>query len=109
MVIESVESHKSLMDREVTFADIRDARTARVKALEEYENSERARQKQDFEICKLSLAPRLYDRQLDKMKLECCKNTCAWLDIDDNFQRWITSSTRGSAFLWLLGIPGAGK
>ena len=108
-MIESVESHKILMDREVTFADIRDARTARSKALEEYEKNEMARQKYEFESCRRSLAPRLYDRQLDRMKLECCKNTCAWLEIDDRFQKWFTSSTRGSAFLWLLGIPGAGQ
>lgn len=106
--METIESHKSLLDREVTLADIHDARTARTRALEEYERSERVRAKQDFEACKLSLAPRLYDQELERMKTERCKDTCAWLDRDEDFQTWFKSRKRSSAFLWLSGIPGAG-
>ena len=106
--METIESHKSLLDREVTLADIHDARTARTRALEEYERSEGVRAKQDFEACKLSLAPTLYDQELERMKTERCKDTCAWLDRDEDFQLWFKSRKRSSAFLWLSGIPGAG-
>ncbi len=107
--METIESHKSLLDREVTLADIHDARTARTRALEEYERNEEVRERQDFEACKLSLAPRLYDQEMERMKNECCKDTCAWLRKDEDFQTWFNSRKRSSAFLWLSGIPGAGQ
>ena len=108
-VSERIEYHKSLLDREVTFADIHSAQTARTKALEEYERSEQARERQSFEACRLFLAPQLYDQELQRMKRECCKDTCGWLEVDDDFQRWLTTKRRSSPFLWLTGIPGAGQ
>ncbi len=107
--MKTIESHKSLLDREVTLADIHDARTARARALEEYERNEEVRERQNFEACKLSLAPRLYDQEMERMKNECCKDTCAWLRKDEDFQTWFNSRKRSSAFLWLSGIPGAGQ
>ena len=109
VVIETIEKHKSLLDREVTLTDINDARTARARALEEYERNEVARQRQNFEACKLSLAPRLYDQEMERMKNECCKDTCAWLSKDEDFKTWFDSRKRSSTFLWLSGIPGAGQ
>ncbi len=107
--METIENHKSLLDREVTLADIHDGRTARTRALEEYERNEKVRERQSFEACKLSLAPRLYDRELERMKNESCRDTCAWLSKDEDFQTWFNSGKRSSAFLWLSGIPGAGQ
>ena len=107
--MENIENHKSLLDREVTLADIRDGRTARTRALEEYERSEHERERQSFEACKLSLAPRLYDQELERLKNESCKDTCAWLGKDEDFQIWRNSGKRSSAFRWLSGIPGAGQ
>lgn len=108
VVMETIETHKSLLDREVTLADIHDARIARTKSLEEYERSEKVRESQGFEACKLSLAPKLYDRELDRMRIESCKDTCAWFIEDEDFRSWY-SGKRSSAFLWLSGIPGAGQ
>lgn len=107
--METIETHKSLLDREVTLADIHDARIARTKSLEEYERSEKVRESQGFEACKLSLAPKLYDRELDRMRIESCKDTCAWFIEDEDFRSWFNSGKRSSAFLWLSGIPGAGQ
>lgn len=109
VVMETIETHKSLLDREVTLADIHDARIARTKSLEEYERSEKVRESQGFEACKLSLAPKLYDRELDRMRIESCKDTCAWFIEDEDFRSWFNSGKRSSAFLWLSGIPGAGQ
>ena len=109
VVMTTIENHKSLLDREVTLGDINDARTARARALEEYERNEVDRQRQTFEACKLSLAPRLYDQEMERMKNECCKDTCAWLSKDEDFKLWFDSRRRSSAFLWLSGIPGAGQ
>ena len=108
VVMATIENHKLLLDREVTLGDINDARTARVRALEEYERNERDRQRQNFEACRLSLAPRLYDQEMERMKNECCKDTCAWLSQDEDFKTWFDSRKKSSAFLWLSGIPGAG-
>lgn len=109
MVILDIENHKLLLDREVSLADISDARTARARALKEYEKSERETERRDFEACKLSLSPRLYDQEMERMEKGCCKNTCAWLDRDEDFETWFSSRKRSSAFLWLSGIPGAGQ
>ena len=109
VVMATIEKHKSLLDREVTLGDINDARTARTRALEEYERNEANRQRQNFDACKLSLAPRLYDQEMERMKNECCKDTCAWLSTDEDFKTWFDSRKRSSAFLWLSGIPGAGQ
>lgn len=109
VVMATIENHKSLLDREVTLADIHDARTARKRALEEYERSEAARETKNFEDCKRSLAPKLYDQEMERMRNECCKDTCAWLGEDEEFQTWFNSRKRTSAFLWLSGIPGAGQ
>ena len=109
VVMTTIENHKSLLDREVTLGDINDARTARARALEEYERNEVDRQSKTFEACKLSLAPRLYDQEVERMKNECCKDTCAWLGKDEDFKTWFDSRKRSSAFLWLSGIPGAGQ
>lgn len=105
----AIENHKSLLDREVTLADIHDARIARARALEEYDRNERLRERTDFEACKVSLAPKLYDQEVERIKNECCENTCAWLGKDEDFQTWFSSRKRSSAFLWLSGIPGAGQ
>lgn len=107
--MQTIETHKLLLDREVTLANIHEARIARTKSLEDYERNEKIRESQGFEACKLSLAPNLYDRELERMKIESCKDTCAWLVEDEDFRSWFNSGKRSSAFLWLSGIPGAGQ
>ena len=107
--MQAIERHKSLLDREVTLADIHAAQDARIKALKAYEQSELERERSNFEACKSSLTPRLYGQDIERMKNECCKDTCAWLDRDEDFQTWFNSRKRSSAFLWLSGIPGAGQ
>ena len=107
--MKTIEKHESLLHREVILADIQDARTARARALDEYERSELIRERQNFEACKLSLAPRLYDQEMERMRNERCKDTCTWLGNDEDFQTWFNSMKRSSAFLWLSGIPGAGQ
>ncbi|CAD6594213.1 MAG: hypothetical protein ASARMPREDX12_008428 [Alectoria sarmentosa] len=109
VVMKTIEKHESLLHREVILADIQDARTARARALDEYERSELIRERQNFEACKLSLAPRLYDQEMERMRNERCKDTCTWLGNDEDFQTWFNSMKRSSAFLWLSGIPGAGQ
>ena len=109
MVAERIEYHKTLLDREFTLADIHDRRVARTRAMEEYEKSEHARERSNFEACRLCLAPCLYDEELQRMLDDCCKDTCGWLEEDDDFQRWLTTKRRSSAVLWLTGIPGAGQ
>ena len=105
----SIENHKLLLDREVTFADIRDARDARSRALKEYELNETMRENQNFGDCRLSLSPHLYDEELGKILRERCRDTCGWLADDDDFQRWLNGRRKSTAVLWLSGIPGAGK
>ena len=109
VVMASIENHKLLLDREVTFADIRDARDARSRALKEYEQSTTIRENQTFGDCRVSLSPNLYGRELDKILKDSCKDTCGWLEDDDDFQRWLNGRRKSTAFLWLSGIPGAGE
>lgn len=109
IVMASIENHKLLMEREVTFADIRDARDARSRALTEYEQNVTMRENQNFGDCRDSLSPHLYDEELNKILRDRCKDTCGWLEDDDYFQRWLNGRRRTTAFLWLSGMPGAGK
>ena len=105
----SIENHNLLLDREVTFADIRDARDARSRALKEYEQNETMRENQKFGDCRISLSPHLYDEELERILRDRCMDTCGWLADDDEFQRWLNGRRKSTAFLWLSGIPGAGQ
>jgi hypothetical protein len=104
-----MESHKLIMNSEVTVAIIRDARHAQLRALEEYDLSQKARERQDFEACKLALSPKLYDDEMERLQKECCEHTCSWLESDAIYKRWYKSTNKSSTFLWLSGIPGAGE
>ena len=109
VVMASIETHKLLLDREVAFADIRGARDARSRALKEYEQNAKMRENRTFEDCRASLSPHLYGRELERILLDTYKDTCAWLEDDADFQRWLNGRRKSAAFLWLSGIPGAGK
>ena len=107
--MENVENHKLLLDREVTNAEIYEARTARKRALEEYEHNETRKEEQRFGDCRASLSPLSYDTELVKITRDRCKDTCGWLEDEDEFQRWISGRRKTTTFLWLSGIPGAGQ
>lgn len=109
IVMASIENHSLLLDREVTFADIRDARDARSRALKEFEQNETMRENQNFGDCRASISPQLYDEELERILRDRCKNTCGWLADHEEFHRWLNGRRRSTAFLWLSGIPGAGQ
>ena len=106
--MQNIENHKDLMRMKITLADIRDCRTARNRALEEYEHNRKQREKQNFEICKIGLSPRLYDSEFERLRADHCKDSCQWLWKDPTFLRWFKAQNRSNAMLWLTGIPGAG-
>jgi hypothetical protein len=97
------------MNSEVTVAIIRDARQAQLRALEEYDQNQKARERRDFEACKDALSPKLYDREMEHLQSECCEHTCSWLESDAIYKRWYKSTNKSSTILWLAGIPGAGE
>ena len=108
IVLNNIALHKLLMDSEVTLANIGEAYTARSLAYEEYEKNQTNWQRQRFESAKLSLSPRFFDLDLERIRERCCEDTGHWLWKDDAFCRWYDPNNLSMRILWLVGIPGAG-
>ncbi|MCJ1385990.1 hypothetical protein MMC17_009115 [Xylographa soralifera] len=100
---------ESLWPSEVTVADISEAFAARSLALKEYENNRNFREQQEFDSMKASLAPRLYDIDLEQILESRSRNTWKWILDESMVQEWSSLDKDRAPILWLSGIPGAGK
>lgn len=109
IILNNMARHKLLMDSEVTLANIGEAYAARSRAYEEYEKNQASWQRQHFESAKLSVSPRLYDYDLEKIRERCCEETGRWIWKEDAFCSWYDLNDLSTCVLWLVGMPGAGK
>ena len=109
VILANVGRHTILMQNEVTFADISEAHAARIRAFEEYERAQKFSQIQQFETVKMSLSPRLYNIDLDRIRQKVHVDAGQWLDGEEGFRRWFDPKDRLTQLLWLEGIPRAGK
>ncbi|MCJ1392101.1 hypothetical protein MMC18_004968 [Xylographa bjoerkii] len=109
IVQENITRHMLLLNSEVTVADISEAFAARSLALKEYENNRIFQEQQEFDSVKVSLAPQLYDIDLDRTLESRCRNTCKWILDESLFQELLSLDKDRVSVLWLSGIPGAGK
>ncbi|KAH6888169.1 hypothetical protein B0T10DRAFT_515086 [Thelonectria olida] len=109
VVQDNITKHRMLMQGEVTIAEIAEAHSARTRSLEEYERSHEFQQRQDFDMVFASLAPNLYDEELERLKEKCVIDSASWLSSNPQFQQWFDASDDSIRLLWLEGIPGAGK
>lgn len=89
LILRNIGHHVTLMDSEVTLANIIEADAARTKAHEQYERNEAARQAQQFESIRVLLSPHLYDDELERLRKKHCARSGEWLEKEDQFRRWI--------------------
>jgi hypothetical protein len=95
------------LESEVKFEDIFRAHIAREAAYDKYLKDHDIQDQLRFEACHTSMAPRLYDEDLEKLCRQAEDRHC-WLLNEPAYNSWneaISQDTRG---LWLQGIPGAG-
>jgi hypothetical protein len=109
VVQDNITKHTILMQGEVTLAEITEAHTARTRSLQEYERNHEFQQRQDFEMVLASLAPNLYDQELERLRGKCTIDSTSWLANHVQYQKWFDESDKSTRLLWLEGIPGAGS
>ncbi|KAF5532216.1 NACHT domain-containing protein [Fusarium mexicanum] len=108
-VINNLEKHSLLMKNEVTFIDIQEAREARVRTSEQLSRAEASQQLQRFRALRSRVSPELYDSRLDWFRNRCVSGCATWLLKDGEFGEWMDPNSNNTTYIWLQGIPGAGK
>ncbi|KAB8210959.1 NACHT domain protein [Aspergillus parasiticus] len=112
IVVDNLKQHSSLLREEVTLLDIAEARKHRIKSLEDFDIVHNYQQRQKFFGLRGRISVNLYDDRLDWIRNRSVPGCEKWLLDDPAFCKWKDNSTKGSqteAWLWLQGIPGAGK
>jgi len=105
---DNINSHKGMMTTNVTLEEISQAKIARKRALEEYDDAKKFRDNQTFNTIRTELRPETYDTQLLDILQFTSSGSGQWLNKEENFMRWLDPLDRTLRFLWLQGIPGAG-
>ncbi|KAF5578807.1 NACHT domain protein [Fusarium subglutinans] len=108
-VINNLEKHSLLMKNEVTFIDIQEAREARVRTSEQLSRAEASQQVQRFRALRSRVSPELYDSRLDWFRNRCVSGCATWLLKDGEFGELMDPNSNNTTYIWLQGIPGAGK
>ncbi|KAF5698369.1 NACHT domain-containing protein [Fusarium globosum] len=108
-VINNLEKHSLLMKNEVTFIDIQEAREARARTSEQLSRAEASQQLERFRSLRSRVSPELYDGRLDWFRNRCVSGCATWLMDDGEFGEWMDPNSNNTTWLWLQGIPGAGK
>ncbi|WYZ35798.1 hypothetical protein EsH8_X_000445 [Colletotrichum jinshuiense] len=109
IVIENLQKHSLLMRNEVTILDITEARKARVRSSLHFMQAEAHQQRQKYQGLKSRMSPNLHDDRLDQLRNRCVPDCGTWLFRDEKFCEWLDDSNKTAVWLWLQGIPGAGK
>jgi hypothetical protein len=109
VVVGNLKSHAHLMREEVTLVDIKEAQVARIRALAHFTETHEFQETQKFQGFKARINPPLYEERLDWLCNRSHIDGTKWLLRDQTFTHWLEISKRDSIWLWLQGIPGAGK
>ncbi|GKZ31234.1 hypothetical protein AbraIFM66950_011525 [Aspergillus brasiliensis] len=109
VVVSNIELHATLIRNEVTLLDVSEAQQARVKSLEQFSEMQRSHSRQRFTGLKGQVAPFLFDDRLDWIRNRSVAGCAKWLFRDAAFSEWFDVSTQAPQYLWLQGMPGAGK
>lgn len=111
-VIANIKQHSILLREGVTLADIKEARDNRIRSLNILEVTLKDQQRQKFSSLRDRLSFNLYDERLDWVRNRSVSGCEKWLLEDVAFCSWQGISKKGdqtTAWLWIQGIPGAGK
>ncbi|KAE8391110.1 hypothetical protein BDV23DRAFT_182821 [Aspergillus alliaceus] len=112
VVVDNIKQHSGLLREEVTLQDITEARKHRIKSLEEFDKTHKSQQDQKYFSLRGRLSINLYDDRLDWIRNRSVPGCEKWLLNDTAFCKWhdgVNWGNQSTAWLWLQGIPGAGK
>jgi hypothetical protein len=103
-----IDRHALLMRNEVRLEHIQAEHSARQRALDHFERTERTHQQQEYDSIKTDLSPIMYGEILYRLHSRVCDGTGKWLMRDSTFTKWLDTQDMSTKLLWLQGIPGAG-
>ncbi|KAE8378971.1 NACHT domain protein [Aspergillus bertholletiae] len=112
IVVDNLRQHSGLLREEVTLLDIAEARKHRIKSLEEFDKANKSQQLEKFFSLQGRITINMYDDRLDWIRNRSVSGCEKWLLDDPAFLEWQNNLKQGdqtTAWLWLQGIPGAGK
>jgi Cdc6-like AAA superfamily ATPase len=109
VVISNFQKHSNLLRNEVTVRDIKEAREARLRSSEHFSKTEAFQELQKYLGLKSRVSPSMYDNRLDWLRNRRTSGCATWLFQDEIFCEWLDASKSTIVWLWLQGIPGAGK
>lgn len=101
--------HSNLIKDEVTILDIKEAREARVQSFAHFAETISFQEQQKFHALRARIRPGLFDDRVDWLRNRSAPGCEKWLFRDQTFCEWLDFSKQTAAWLWLHGIPGAGK
>lgn len=108
-VIGNLKTHSDLLRDEVTVLDIQEAREARARSFEHFDRMQTSQERQRFDALRARILPSIYDDRLDWLRNRSVTGCAKWLFRDSKVCEWLDFSKKTATWLWLQGIPGAGK
>jgi len=111
IVAANIRQHVEQMRNEVAVQHIKEASSARVKSLAQFDQENEFQELQRFQALRINLSPRMYDDDLDWFLNRACPGSDKWLLAHQSFQEWLEGESIPAATprIWLRGMPGAGK
>jgi hypothetical protein len=109
IVGKNIEQHTLMMSNEVQLEHIRESYRARAEALDKWERDREFQERQDFNTVEVSLSAYRYEPELYRLLNVVTRGTGSWLSRNKDFTQWLDAADDSKRFLWLQGIPGAGK
>ncbi|OJJ99037.1 hypothetical protein ASPACDRAFT_79712 [Aspergillus aculeatus ATCC 16872] len=110
LVVHNIELHATLLRNEVTLLDVTEAQKARLKSLEQLATIQTLQDRHRYTDLKGRIAPASFDERLDWIQNRSIPGCAKWLFQDSSFREWADDTTTpANPWLWLQGMPGAGK
>ncbi|KAK7978462.1 NACHT domain protein [Apiospora saccharicola] len=109
IVEESVKHHKMLLTDHATLEHIMRADQYRKRAMQQFEDDQDRRNKQEFAAAHSEFCQGLHEGMLDDILSKSSVESGAWLDQHDEYAKWTDMKDSSCRVLWIQGIPGSGK
>jgi hypothetical protein len=110
-ILQDLARHKRLIQEYASLAKFEEIQAIRVKMEAEFEdrkeNEQLNRRVAVFDW--LGAAPIEEDQEMKADSRKGYPGVCSWILKDRKFNSWMDQDSQTSPFLWVTGIPGAGK
>lgn len=97
------------MTSTVTLESIIQAQDQRSFDIQESLKQEQYRDRHDYTALKSAISPYMPDAKLHTVLEDTTVKSGDWLQSNQSFRKWEDLNSKGSRFLWMHGIPGAGS